>query len=93
MLDLEGYGFIIWCLYGLANIIIINRYFESINTIDSESIFTGQKMSWDWEKLKEQQQKMGGGAPPNVDEIVQKIRNFKFPGGPFLIVILLVVVA
>lgn len=47
-------------------------------------------MSWDWDKLKGQQQKMGGGVPPNVDEIVQKIRNIKFPGGPLLIVILLI---
>jgi membrane protease subunit HflK len=45
-------------------------------------------MSWDWEKLKEQQQKMGGGVPPNVDEIVQKMKNIKFPGGPLLIVVL-----
>ncbi len=50
-------------------------------------------MSWDWEKLKEQQQRMGGGVPPNVDEFVQKIKNIKFPGGPILIVVLLVLVA
>ncbi|MEN8757916.1 MAG: FtsH protease activity modulator HflK [Desulfobacterales bacterium] len=54
---------------------------------------TGQKMSWDWEKLKEQQQKMGGGVPPNVDEVVQKLKNIKFPGGPILIVVLLVLAA
>jgi membrane protease subunit HflK len=56
-------------------------------------MLTGQNMSWDWEKLKEQQQKMGGGVPPNVDEFVQKLKNIKFPGGPLLIVALLVVVA
>ena len=50
-------------------------------------------MSWDWEKLKEQQQKMGGGVPPNVDEFVQKLKNIKFPGGPILIVVLLVLAA
>jgi modulator of FtsH protease HflK len=50
-------------------------------------------MSWDWEKLKEQQQKMGGGVPPNVDEFVQRVKNIKFPGGPILIVVLLVLVA
>jgi membrane protease subunit HflK len=53
----------------------------------------GQKMSWDWEKLKEQQQRMGGGVPPSVDEFVQKMKNIKFPGGPILIVVLLVLVA
>ncbi|MFZ0133477.1 MAG: FtsH protease activity modulator HflK [Desulfobacterales bacterium] len=51
-------------------------------------------MSWDWEKLKDQQHKMGGGGvPPNVDEFVQRVKNIKFPGGPLLIVLLLVLVA
>ncbi|MDL1967068.1 MAG: FtsH protease activity modulator HflK [Deltaproteobacteria bacterium] len=48
-------------------------------------------MSWDWEKLKQQQQqKVGGsGLPPQVDEIVKNIKQFKLPGGPILIVILI----
>ncbi|MFZ0243016.1 MAG: FtsH protease activity modulator HflK [Desulfobacterales bacterium] len=51
-------------------------------------------MSWDWEKLKDQQHKMGGGGvPPNVDEFVKRVKNIKFPGGPLLIVVLLVLVA
>lgn len=50
-------------------------------------------MSWDWDKLKDQQRKMGGGVPPNVDEMVKKMKNFKLPGGPFLIVIILVLAA
>lgn len=49
-------------------------------------------MSWDWEKLKEQQQSKGGGGgiPPQMDDIVNKFKEFKLPGGPIL---LLVVVA
>jgi len=49
-------------------------------------------MSWDWEKLKQQQQKTGGGGsgvPPQVDEILKNIKQFKFPGGPILIIILI----
>jgi membrane protease subunit HflK len=49
-------------------------------------------MSWDWEKLKEQQHRMGGGGPvpPNVDEIIRKVKGAKIPGGPFLLLILLI---
>ncbi|MBA3018473.1 MAG: FtsH protease activity modulator HflK [Proteobacteria bacterium] len=49
-------------------------------------------MSWDWEKLKQQQQRSGGGGsgfPPQVDEILKNIKQFKFPGGPILIIILI----
>ena len=46
-------------------------------------------MTWDWEKLKQQQQGRGG-APPQMDEIVEKIRKVKFPGGPLFIVIILI---
>lgn len=49
-------------------------------------------MNWDWEKLKQQQQKTGGGGsglPPQVDEILKNIKQFKFPGGPILIIILI----
>jgi len=48
-------------------------------------------MSWDWEKLK-QQQRGTGGVPPQMDEFVEKIRKIKFPGGPLFIVIILLVV-
>ncbi len=47
-------------------------------------------MAWDWEKLKQQQQTGGGGVPPQVDEILKNIKQFKFPGGPVLIIIVLV---
>ncbi len=50
-------------------------------------------MSWDWDRLKDQQQKSGGGVPPNVDELFKKLKNFKLPGGPIIIVIALVVAA
>ena len=42
-------------------------------------------MSWDWEKLKEQQQSRGGGIPPQMDEIFNKMKQFKIPGGPLII--------
>ncbi len=50
-------------------------------------------MSWDWEKLKQQQQGRGG-VPPQMDEFVEKIKRIKFPGGPlFIVVIILVAMA
>jgi len=48
-------------------------------------------MTWDWEKLKQQQQGRGG-VPPQMDEIVEKIRKIKLPGGPLFIVLILIVV-
>jgi membrane protease subunit HflK len=45
-------------------------------------------MAWDWEKLKQQQQGKGG-VPPQMDEIVDKIKKMKFPGGPLIVLILL----
>jgi modulator of FtsH protease HflK len=49
-------------------------------------------MAWDWEKLQEEQQKRGGGPiPPQMDELVKKMKGFKVPGGP--IVILLIILA
>jgi membrane protease subunit HflK len=38
-------------------------------------------MSWDWEKLK-QQQGGRGGIPPQVNDILQGFKKFKLPGGP-----------
>jgi membrane protease subunit HflK len=51
-------------------------------------------MSWDWEKLKEQQQRMtgSGGKPPSVDEMVSKIKKIKIPGGSILFIIILIAV-
>ena len=49
-------------------------------------------MSWNWDRLKKQQQGGVGGVPPQMDEIVERIRKFKFPGGPFLILLILIAV-
>jgi membrane protease subunit HflK len=46
-------------------------------------------MPWDWDKLK--QQGSGGGVPPQVDEVIQKFKQLKIPGG-WIIVLLLVIV-
>jgi len=48
-------------------------------------------MSWDWEKLKEQQSKgSGGGVPPQVDDLIEKIKSFKFGGGPIIILVFII---
>jgi membrane protease subunit HflK len=44
-------------------------------------------MSWDWEKLK-QQQRGPGGIPPQMDEMVKQFKKFKLPGGPVALVII-----
>jgi membrane protease subunit HflK len=49
---------------------------------------TARIMSWDWEKLKEQQERRTGGpVPPQMDELLQKFKNLRFPGGPFLLIL------
>lgn len=48
-------------------------------------------MTWDWEKLKDQQQGRRP-APPQVDEVLKTIKNIKIPGGPIVFLLLLVVV-
>ncbi len=56
-------------------------------------------MNWDWEKLRENQQKFeqkkGGGGPsmptpPQLDEILSKFKGFKPSGIIFVVIILLV---
>ncbi|QTA92773.1 FtsH protease activity modulator HflK [Desulfonema magnum] len=47
-------------------------------------------MSWDWEKLKEQQHKRGD-VPPQLDDFMKKVNKFKLPGGPFLIFFIIIV--
>jgi len=52
-------------------------------------------MNWDWEKLKEQQQRMGG-KPPQMDEILNKFKGIKFPGkipGGSLVILLILLFA
>ncbi len=52
-------------------------------------------MNWDWEKLKEQQKFRGGSGggggpkPPQIDELLEKMRKIRLPGGPIVILILL----
>ena len=49
-------------------------------------------MAWDWEKLQEEQRKKtGGGVPPQMDEILQRFKNFRLPGGPLIILLVIVV--
>jgi membrane protease subunit HflK len=48
-------------------------------------------MPWDWDKLKQQQQGSGGGVPPQVDEMIQKFKQLKIPGG-WIILLLVVIV-
>ena len=38
-------------------------------------------MNWDWEKLKPKR----GIVPPKMDDLVEKLKKFKLPGGPLLI--------
>ena len=57
-------------------------------------------MNWDWEKLRENQQKFekkkGGGGPgmpqmpPQMDEFFKKFKGFKLPGIFLVIIVLLV---
>ena len=47
-------------------------------------------MSWDWEKLKQQQKMGSGGVPPQMDELVKKVKGFKLPGGPLLIGLIII---
>ncbi len=56
-------------------------------------------MNWDWEKLRENQQKFehkreGGGPgmpkPPQVDELLKKFKGFKASGAIFAIIVVLV---
>jgi membrane protease subunit HflK len=44
-------------------------------------------MNWDWEKLKQQQQG-GGGMPPQFDEVLNRFKKFKFPGGLLMVLII-----
>ncbi len=47
-------------------------------------------MNWDWDKLKQRQQGVGGGGiPPGVNELIKKFKGFKLPGGPIIIVLLI----
>lgn len=44
-------------------------------------------MTWDWEKLKEQQQRSGSGPgmPKQFDDVVQQFKRIRLPGGPLIV--------
>jgi membrane protease subunit HflK len=46
-------------------------------------------MNWDWDKLKEHQQQQRGGPPPQIDELLGRLKDIKMPGGPILIIVIL----
>jgi membrane protease subunit HflK len=48
-------------------------------------------MSWDWEKLKEQQQGQRP-ATPQMEDVLRNIKKIKIPGGPLIFLLLLVIV-
>ncbi|MCK4389707.1 MAG: FtsH protease activity modulator HflK [Desulfobacterales bacterium] len=49
-------------------------------------------MAWDWDKLKQRQEGPGGGMPPGVDDVIQKFKNLKLPGGGWIIVLVAIVI-
>lgn len=54
---------------------------------------TAKIMSWDWEKLKEQQERRTGGpVPPQMDELLQRLKNFRFPGGPLVLLLAVAII-
>ena len=45
-------------------------------------------MNWDWDKLKSQQQRQGPGPiPPQMDDLVKKLKKIKLPGSALIIII------
>lgn len=48
-------------------------------------------MPWDWDKLKQQQQGAGGGGMPQMDEVVQKFKQFNKPGVWIIVLIVIAV--
>ncbi len=49
-------------------------------------------MAWDWDKLKTQQQGSGSGMPPGVDDVIQKFKNLKLPGGGWIIILVILLI-
>lgn len=51
-------------------------------------------MAWDWEKLQQQKKDVGGAGPPNIDDILEKIKGMKgkFPGGSWIIIVAIIIV-
>ena len=50
-------------------------------------------MNWDWDKLREQQERKGGNSgPPPMEDMIVQLKGFKVPGGFWLILIAAIVV-
>jgi len=48
-------------------------------------------MPWDWDKLKQQQQKASGAIPPQMDDVVKKFKQMNLSGTWIIVLIILVV--
>ncbi|HMA86483.1 MAG TPA: FtsH protease activity modulator HflK, partial [Desulfosalsimonadaceae bacterium] len=54
-------------------------------------------MTWDWEKLQQRQKERssgdgsggGGPRPPQMDEVLNKLKNYKFSGGWIIVILAL----
>ena len=48
-------------------------------------------MNWDWEKLQQKQKERSAGSggikPPQMDEMIDKIKGYKFPGSWMLLIL------
>jgi len=71
---------VLWLMSGVTDG-EIHQYFN---------YFRESLMNWDWEKLQQKQKERSSGGsvkPPQMDEIVEKIKGYKFPGGWVLLVL------
>lgn len=50
-------------------------------------------MAWDWEKLNQQQQHQRGGPPPQVNDLINQLKNIKIPGGPLILGAIILIAA
>jgi membrane protease subunit HflK len=49
-------------------------------------------MAWDWDKLQQQKRGRQGSPPPQVDELLEKLKNLKggYPGAWIIIVVIII---
>ncbi len=48
-------------------------------------------MAWDWEKLNQQHQQQKGTPPPQFDEIVKQLKKIRLPGGPLVLIVIILI--
>jgi hypothetical protein len=50
-------------------------------------------MAWDWEKLQQLKKSGGGGAPPQVGDVLDRIKGMKgkFPGIWIIIIVIILI--